>query len=439
MELQFVPPNEALSSNLREDLTKAIVGALGKAGLGPETLPATMRIRSFLTEEQLKGLYEGSGFGADRKRILDILAHEVVNNQLTSAGGTTDGDSVPRFPSPRGDRLHSTRELRALDAMVLGQWAQAYTWKYFSQLLADPQLKAKFGQYLNVCQERMRDVIRDVTSITPTGAPKALGDSTGSSGISKKHSDAPEKPLITAAKDMIRGRIDLKEPSYTQIILTNLKDKLETTYRNGTYKGDFLPSNPPPDSNMNLDIDVAMLRAATSDGGSASEVKKAWDKRLRGHYRGRFNFKGIKDPSGIAYELQVGSGNISSFYDEVELPTGKDSDALHVHDAAYKGADRVMSVVLSKKAGPSVTPADLEAARSAYLVWAEAYEDALDMIINAFHDKVTMSTAVQNKNEAVLRLQKVTREFFTNPAVKTIVGANKSAFEEHIYAHLPTA
>jgi hypothetical protein len=439
MKLHFDPPNEVLSSELEADLAKYIVEALTEAGKSPGDLDETMRVRSFLTSEQVNGLKEGTGFGANRKRLLKILASEVVGVVLSK----DPGEAALKFPSPNDDKLHSARELAALDPETLGKWVQNYTWAHFSLVLADPNLKAKFGQYLNICQERMRDMLRGILGVVPTGEPKALGDDKGSAGVSKKHSDKPDKPLKEAAKDMIRGRLDLAYTQPIQIHLVNLRDKLENEYRSTTVKGEFLPSNPAPDSNMNLDVNVAMLREATTAEASKKAMEKAWKARLLAHYRGRFNFKGIQDPTGIQFELQIGAGNISGFYDEVNLPTGKGEDTLHVHDAAYKGADKVMSIILDNKPQEGhYTAADLATAKTKYMEWATIYEDAQEQIIRHFQDqRVEGAEILTAKDQAELpkvkELQAATKAFFKNPSVVKIVAASEGRFEEQIYKHLP--
>ncbi len=211
-------------------------------------------------------------------------------------------------------------------------------------VMVDAELNAKFRGILTATRDRMMNTLDEATRMSLARGEFNLKDTPG---IVKK---LREGKKVGEVGDMIRARVDLQK--YNAEELKEMVERLGQRYPKSNFQ------------KFNLMIDNANLEQSLA------------------HYRGRFNFKEIRDvETNMKFELQVGSEWITKFYESIEvmMPGG---GKLNIHDAMYKGADKIKEIVEANKGALSAE--ELAAFDASYAKLEKAYVESLQQVVDLF-------------------------------------------------------
>lgn len=278
----------------------------------------------------------------------------------------------------------------------------------------DRDLHDRYLGLLKRINERMNSALASATHEAVDGAPKSVD------GIWKKLV-VDRIPTLELVGDAVRGRINLVRHSGRTVEeqLTAISSEFDRPDQRVEFKY----------RDMNID-------------------------REREDYRGRVNVNGIRDPeTRMRYELQYGARNVSLFYDGEERPghlevfiEAKPGERMPVHDAMYKGADKLAEIVRGKPAKgvkPAVSGIALSAEDRAhfeevYRAVQDAYFRALDDVIQTFRTGELLTVAQMQEVCRRSGLQERAFAFFNDPVVLGIVREHGDRIEGKVRHHLPS-
>lgn len=313
------------------------------------------------------------------------------------------------------------RDLVALGDKAFFEAIKHWDGKTFSERLYDGKTKAvrdqalhdRYKSLLEKINRRMNATLNKATNEPVEGAPKSVD------GIWKKL-NVDKIPTLEHVGDAVRGRINLVR--HSGLTVEAQLEAISKNFDSPEQKVEFKYRD------MNID-------------------------KEREDYRGRVNVNGIRDPeTSMRYELQYGARNVSLFYDGEEQPghlevfiEAAPGERMPIHDAMYKGADKLAEIVRGKPA-KGVKPATAGIALGAeerrhfetlYAALQDAYFLALDDVIQAFKSGVVLSIKDMQDLCRGRGLQDKAFAFFNDPVVKGIVQEHGDRIESKVRHHLP--